>query len=147
MKKNGSSENGGLMNTIIGRDASINGTVDVRGALRIDGTVQGKVLCSDTLTIGTTGKVEAEVEAGTAIVAGHLNGNVVANEKVELQANCQMDGDIRTKSLVIEEGAVFCGACNMNNTPPDLGFLKGTETEVQTGGPAEVGPMTEDTDE
>lgn len=124
MRKDGSPETGGLMNTIIGRDTTIHGTLDVKGALRIDGNVQGKIQCTDAVTIGSTGKVEAEIEAGTAIVAGHMCGNVVATDKVELQANCQMDGDLRTKSLVIEEGAIFCGACNMKGSTPNLDFLK-----------------------
>ena len=111
------------MNTIIGKDTVITGTVDVKGALRIDGSVKGKIICSDCVTIGSTGIVEAEVESKIAVVAGKMVGDIVTSEKVELQTNCEMDGDLRTKSLVIEQGAVFCGACNMKNTKPDLGFL------------------------
>lgn len=123
MKKTNSGEVDGLMNTIIGKDTVITGTLDVKGALRIDGSVKGKVICSDTVTVGASGTVEAEIEAKTAIVAGHLVGNVQASEKIELQAKCEMDGDLKTKSLVIEQGAVFCGACHMKGTTPDLGFL------------------------
>lgn len=111
------------MNTIIGKDTVITGTVDVKGALRVDGSVKGKIICSDCVTIGSTGIVEAEVESKIAIVAGKMHGDIVTTEKIELQTNCEMDGDLRTKSLVIEQGAVFCGACNMKNTKPDLGFL------------------------
>ncbi len=111
------------MNTIVGKDTVITGTVDVKGALRVDGSVKGKILCSDCVTIGSTGLVEAEIEADSAIVAGRMVGNIVASEKVELQAKCEMEGDLKTKSLVIEQGAVFCGACNMKGTKPDLGFL------------------------
>lgn len=126
IKKNGS-ESEGLMNTLIGKDTVITGTVDVKGALRVDGTVKGKIICSDCVTVGTTGMVEAEIESKEAIVAGHMHGNIVASDKVELQANCEMDGDLRTKSLVIEQGAMFCGNCNMKGTTKglrnDLGFL------------------------
>lgn len=121
MKKN--NETDGLMNTIIGQDTVINGTLDIKGALRVDGTVKGKIICSDCVTVGSTGIVEAEIEADTAIIAGKMIGNVVTSEKIELQAKCEMEGDLRTKSLVIEQGAVFCGACNMKDTKPNLGFL------------------------
>ena len=70
-----------------------------------------------------TGQVEADIEAQTSIIAGHVIGNVQCTEKIELQAKCEMDGDLKTKSLVIEQGAVFCGACNMKGGTPDLGFL------------------------
>ena len=50
-------------------------------------------------------------------------GTVACTEKIERQAKCEMDGDLKTKSLVIEQGAVFCGACHMKGGTPDLGFL------------------------
>ena len=111
------------MNTIIGKDTVITGTLDVKGALRVEGTVKGKILSSGCVTVGSTGLVEAEIEAESAIVAGTMRGNVNTTEKIELQAKCEMDGDLRTKSLVIEEGAIFSGACSMKDSPPNLGFL------------------------
>lgn len=131
LKKMNNDEENGIMNTIIGKDTSINGTLDIKGALRIDGVVKGKVICSDCVTVGATGRVEADIEAQTAVIAGHMIGNIMTSDKIELQAKCEMDGDIRTKSLVIEQGAIFCGSCNMKDTQPNLGFLapeKGKET-------------------
>jgi cytoskeletal protein CcmA (bactofilin family) len=92
MKKN--NETDGLMNTIIGQDTVINGTLDIKGALRVDGTVKGKIICSDCVTVGSTGIVEAEIEAETAIIAGKMIGNVVTTEMIELQAKCEMEGDL-----------------------------------------------------
>ncbi len=103
----------GKMNTIIGKDSTITGTIDVKGPLRIDGRIKGQVNCEDTVTIGAGGNIEAEVNCRNASIAGKLKGNVVAKEKVELQAQAEIRGDIKTKSLVIEQGAVFCGSCNM----------------------------------
>lgn len=133
MMKN-SNEMDGLMNTIIGKDTVFSGTLDVKGELRIDGTVKGKILCSDCVTIGATGIVEAEIEADSAIIAGRMVGNIDTTEKIELQAKCEMEGDLKTKSLVIEQGAVFCGACNMKETKNNLSFLSDeseSETEVE----------------
>ena len=123
IKKNNNNEVDGLMNTIIGKDTVFNGTLDVKGALRVDGTVKGKIICSDCVTVGATGIVEAEIEANTAIIAGRMLGNIMTSEKIELQAKCEMEGDLKTKSLTIEQGAVFCGACNMKDSKSSLGFL------------------------
>ena len=131
MVKKNNGETDGLMNTIIGKDTVINGTLDVQGSLRIDGTVKGKIICSDCVTVGATGLVEAEIEAATAIIAGRMNGNVLTSEKIELQAKCEMEGDLKAKSLVIEQGAIFCGACNMKETRGDLGFLPPQNTEQE----------------
>nr|MBN2277638.1 polymer-forming cytoskeletal protein [candidate division Zixibacteria bacterium] len=111
------------MNTIIGKDAVFTGTLDIKGSVRVDGTVKGKIVCSDTVTVGSGGLVEADIEAQIAVVAGKLVGNVVANEKVELQAKSDIEGDIKTKSLVVEQGAIFCGGCQMKEGRSNLGFI------------------------
>lgn len=123
MKKNNYNETEGIMNTIIGKDTHVNGTVNVKGSLRVDGSLTGKIICTECVTIGASGQVDAEIEAASAIIAGKLKGNVMTNETIELQAKCEMEGDLKTKSLVIEQGAIFCGACNMKETKSDLGFL------------------------
>ncbi len=130
MKFNNINDTDGLMNTIIGKDTTITGTLDVKGALRVDGCVKGKIICSDCVTVGSTGEVEADIEANTAIIAGHMVGNISTSDKIELQAKCEMEGDLKTKSLVIEQGAVFCGACNMKNSQSNLGFLPPEKREM-----------------
>ena len=120
------------MNTIIGKDTVFNGTLDVKGALRVDGTVKGKIICSDCVTVGSTGVVEAEIEGNTAIIAGRMAGNINTTEKIELQAKCEMEGDLKTKSLIIEQGAVFCGACNMKDNKTNLGFLGPDKPKQET---------------
>lgn len=122
---------GSTMNTIIGKDTIITGTLDVKGALRVDGTVKGKVICNDCVTIGATGLVEADLESSTAIIAGRLVGNILSADKTELQAKCEMEGDIKTKSLVIEQGAMFSGSCNMKDVRSSLGFLPPEEKKLE----------------
>jgi len=132
IKKPFSNEVDNTMDTIIGKDTLITGTIDVKGALRVDGTIKGKIICSDCVTVGATGMVEADIESNTAIIAGHMIGNVETVDKVELQAKCELEGDIKTKSLVIEQGAVFCGACNMKGgSRPELGFLPPEKKEKE----------------
>lgn len=111
------------MNTIIGKDTVFTGTLDVKGAVRVDGTVKGKVICTDTVTVGTTGYVEADLEGQIVVVAGKVVGNLTALDKLELQAKSDVEGDLKTKSLVVEQGAIFCGSCKMKNGQKNLGFL------------------------
>ncbi|UCD95093.1 MAG: polymer-forming cytoskeletal protein [Candidatus Zixiibacteriota bacterium] len=118
-----SKNEGGMMNTIIGKDAAFTGTLDVKGSVRVDGTIKGKIVCSDTVTVGSGGYVEADIEAETTVVVGKMVGNINAAEKIELQAKSDVEGDIRTKSLVVEQGAVFCGACQMKEGRSNLGFI------------------------
>ncbi len=123
MKYPSGKSEGGVMNTIIGKDTTFTGTINISGGIRVDGTVKGKIISSDTVTVGSTGYVEADVEAQSAIIAGKVVGNLNAKENIELQAKSDVEGDIRTKSLVVEQGAVFCGSCNMKEGKSSLGFL------------------------
>ena len=80
----------GQMNTLIGKDSIITGTIDVKGPLRIDGKVKGQVNSSDTVTVGAGGELEAELVCKVATVAGKVDGNIIASEKVELQAKAEI---------------------------------------------------------
>jgi len=92
----------------LAREQKSTGTINIEGPTRIDGTVTGKVLSNDSVTIGSTGAVKAaEIKARIIIVGGKVEGNLIADEKVELQSKCEVLGDISSKSLLVEHGALF----------------------------------------
>jgi cytoskeletal protein CcmA (bactofilin family) len=100
-------------NTVIGKECSITGKLEVNGPLRVDGNVKGEVVSKETVVVGATGKVEGDIKSKTAVISGQVLGNVYAEDKVELQAKSLLEGDLKTKGLVIEHGAIFQGACRM----------------------------------
>jgi cytoskeletal protein CcmA (bactofilin family) len=108
------------LNTIIGKGSVIEGTLQVEGEIRIDGRVKGKISSTESLTVGNGGVVEADLDTKVAVIGGNVIGNVSALEKIELQSKAVVEGEITTKNLVVEEGAIFHGKCNMRNTtePP-----------------------------
>jgi cytoskeletal protein CcmA (bactofilin family) len=98
----------------MGEDAVFNGSLSFEGTVRIDGKFEGQVKTADTLIIGETGQVSAEVMAGTVICKGRLEGTIIASEKIEIHANSQVAGSIKTPSLLVEVGAVLDGNCQMS---------------------------------
>ena len=112
----------GKLDTIIGKGTKIEGTITIEGATRIDGTVSGKLISNDVVTIGPNGQVKATVKARSIILGGRVEGNLEAEEKIELQAKSELHGDLIAKSLLVEHGAVFHGNSNMlgktNNRAP-----------------------------
>ena len=106
------------LNTIVGKDCIFTGTIEVKGTLRVDGKIKGKIISDETVSVGPTGEVEADIQARTVVVAGSVTGNVVTSEKLELQAKGKVIGDLKTKSVVIEQGAVFHGSCQMEGLKP-----------------------------
>ncbi len=107
------------MNTIIGKDSIIEGTLEVQGGLRVDGIVRGRISATESLAVGDSGRVEADLTVRIAVIGGKVVGNIFAQDKIELQSKAEVEGDITTKNLIVEEGAVFHGRCNMKNSSPE----------------------------
>jgi cytoskeletal protein CcmA (bactofilin family) len=109
----------GRINSILGKGCKFKGTIEVEGTLRIDSEFEGVVNCPETLVVGKTGVVKAEVNVKNAIIGGKVIGNVTATNKIELQSGSHIEGDITTNRLVIDEGVFFEGSCKMGeNTSP-----------------------------
>ncbi len=106
------------LNSIIGKGCMINGTIEVQeGTLRIDGCSEGTINCPGTLIVGKSGKVRADIKVKNAVIGGTVLGNIEAREKIELQTGSRLEGDIKTTSLVIDEGVFFEGACKIGLLP------------------------------
>ncbi|MBO1225686.1 MAG: polymer-forming cytoskeletal protein [Candidatus Scalindua sediminis] len=97
------------------QDSEIKGTIKFGQAMRVDGKFEGE-LTSDNgeLVVGKTGKVKANVKVKSAIVEGRVDGNIKASDKVELKQSAHIFGDVQAKSLVVEQGVIFVGNCNVN---------------------------------
>jgi cytoskeletal protein CcmA (bactofilin family) len=105
--------------TIFGEGTSFEGTVSIPHSVRIDGSFKGKIETSEIVTIGHNGVVEADITAKSAIIGGKVIGNVSVDDRVELEANASLIGDLRTRDLVINEGAIFHGNCSMDKVKGD----------------------------
>jgi cytoskeletal protein CcmA (bactofilin family) len=103
----------GDVNCFLGEGSQFKGDVTFRGALRIDGQVEGVFVCGEVLIIGERGQVDAEIQAEILQVSGHVRGNITATRWVELLDTSQVTGTIRTPRLTIWRGAVFNGKCEM----------------------------------
>jgi len=98
----------------IGKSISIQGDLTGKEDLVVEGQVEGKIELPDNeLTIGAEGRVRAEVRAKTVIVVGHVAGNVSATERLEVQGDGVVDGDVRAPRLIVQEGAVVNGTIEM----------------------------------
>ncbi len=113
----------------IGRSVVIKGELDGSEDLVIDGHVEGKIeLREHTLTIGSNGRIKAQVFAKAVVVLGELTGNINAAEKVEIRENGAVDGDIVAPRVAIAEGAHFRGSIDMQRKgqPPKAGEVRPT---------------------
>lgn len=100
---------------VIGRSIRIDGDLSGEEDLRIEGDVTGTVqLRNNTLTIGSEGKINANVYAKSVTVDGVMNGDVFGSERVTVRKNAQVDGNITAPRVSLEDGAKFKGSIEMD---------------------------------
>ncbi|MGZ5433638.1 MAG: bactofilin family protein [Thermoanaerobaculia bacterium] len=104
--------------TYVGPNIIIEGTLSGSEPVIVEGTVRGNVNLTGELRIGTKARVEATVHARSMIIEGRVEGDISADERVELVAGSSVDGNIKAPKIVVAEGARFRGNVDMGSTRP-----------------------------
>ena len=100
------------MNTLIGRDVTIEGgTLTSTETIRVDGTYIGQISCKGNILIGETGLIQGNIISQNILVSGKIEGNISATGEVHLSPTCEIIGDISYENLIVDEGAKFTGNC------------------------------------
>jgi cytoskeletal protein CcmA (bactofilin family) len=97
----------------MGEDTVFNGSLNFDGTVRIDGKFEGQIITEDTLIVGETGHLKAEISAGTVICMGYVEGTVMACKKVEIHSTSKVVGNVKSPAIYIELGGVLDGSCDM----------------------------------
>ena len=105
--------------SIIGPGMKVVGDCSSDGTIRIEGQVEGSVKAAKSVVIGKEGAVLGDVVTQDAIVAGRVNGSVSADSRVELQATCRIQGDIRSRRIKLDEGGQVDGQLHMGGRGAD----------------------------
>ncbi|MBM4324456.1 MAG: polymer-forming cytoskeletal protein [Deltaproteobacteria bacterium] len=100
------------LQSLLGMNSNFKGELNVKGTLRVDGTVDGK-LDADCLILSETAVVKGSATAKKIIIGGKINGNVFAQELVEVKSKGKVWGDIITPKLTIIEGGEVNGKIEM----------------------------------
>ncbi len=104
--------------TVIGDQISIEGAIRGKEDLLIEGSVKGSIeVKAHHLTVGVKGQVEAEILAANVTVSGKLAGNVNATGRVEITREADFNGEIKTKSISVEDGAYLKAVIEMDREP------------------------------
>jgi cytoskeletal protein CcmA (bactofilin family) len=106
---------GGDVHTLLGKGSEFDGKLTFEGQVRIDGKFSGQIFTKDTLVIGEGARVNAEINAGTVVVNGQVEGNIRATQLIELHNPGRVKGNLETPSLSIDKGVMFEGACKMES--------------------------------
>lgn len=101
------------LDTFVGKLTTLKGDIVIQGSVRLDGEIDGNIRVSETLITGQESFIKGNVTCKMAIIAGRIEGNIIAESVVELQSGANIIGDITCASLVIDKNCFFDGKCNM----------------------------------
>jgi cytoskeletal protein CcmA (bactofilin family) len=99
--------------SIIGPGMKVVGDCHTDGTIRVEGTIEGSVNAAKAVVIGKQGLVRGNVVTQDAVISGRVEGTLVAESRLELQATCHIEGEIQTRRMQLEEGAVLNGTVSM----------------------------------
>lgn len=114
MAKELSSNQGATYNALT-NGSKIVGKIVADSDFRIDGEVEGEIICSGKVIIGQNGFLKGSISCVNAEIVGTVLGNVTVGESLTLKSTANIRGDVKTKILVVEPNAVFNGSCSMKD--------------------------------
>jgi cytoskeletal protein CcmA (bactofilin family) len=102
--------------SIIGPGMRVVGDCETDGTIRIEGMVEGSVRAGKAVVVGKDGVVSGDIATQDAVISGTVNGTLVAESRLEIQATSRIEGDVRARRLQLEEGAIFNGTVHMGES-------------------------------
>lgn len=104
----------GVNHNVISANTLIKGEIHTDEDFRIDGKVEGKIVCKGKVVMGPHAKVRGTIHCFEADLMGELDGDIHAEGNLTLRSSLILKGNVVAKSLEIEPGAVFNGSCVMS---------------------------------
>ena len=100
--------------TVIARDDSLTGRLQMGGDGQVLGTFSGEIECDGELLVGPDAHVEADIRSTRVTIAGYVRGNLVATSRLKIMSSGRLEGDARVGALVVQEGGVHHGVIRVH---------------------------------
>jgi cytoskeletal protein CcmA (bactofilin family) len=101
--------------TYVAASTTITGTITGKGAYVFCGTVEGDCDIEGPLTLAAGGRWRGTVKATDIVVAGVVEGDVVAKQRVEILGTARVTGSLSGNSIAVAEGAIIAGEIKVMN--------------------------------
>lgn len=118
-----------------GSRATIGSSIDIKGDLSgaedllVEGRVEGKIILKkNTVTIGKSGRVKADVHGSSIHVDGKVRGNLYGEKEIIIRASGNVEGNLVAPRVTLENGSQFKGSIDMEprkDTSPPAGTQAG----------------------
>jgi cytoskeletal protein CcmA (bactofilin family) len=102
------------ISTYLGSDGNIEGTIEFQNAIRLDGSVKGKIFSkAGTVIVGEKAMINARINVDVVVIMGNVHGTINARKRIEIYPPACVVGDIQAPTILIESGVMFNGNCSM----------------------------------
>lgn len=115
---------------LVGEGTVFEGTLRAESDVRASGRIVGRLEVTGKAIVAEGGAVDGEIQATNADIAGHVQGEIHVEKKLVLKSTARVDGNIRTDRLVVEEGALFTGECEMGAGAATNGASSGSGADA-----------------
>jgi cytoskeletal protein CcmA (bactofilin family) len=124
----------------LGSSLHVKGDITGTEDLLIDGSVEGLIhLDERKLTVGTTAKLTADINARDVVVYGSVKGNVRATGRIEIKKDGSIIGNLTTAQIMIEDGADFKGSIEIDrSTAEEAGKNVSSRAAAAGAGPKSI---------
>jgi cytoskeletal protein CcmA (bactofilin family) len=106
------------LNGFMDQGTEFEGELRFKDTFRIDGSLKGRIVSDNTLIVGESGRVDADIECAVVSIRGTVTGRVHGRERIELLAGSRVQATLISPKLLIEDGAFFQGQCDMGEKAP-----------------------------
>ena len=122
--------------SMIGKSIKIKGEIVAADPVYVYGSVEGSITApAHRVTIGKEGRVKADITAREVVIMGDVCGNLEGGERVEIRCDGSLMGNLATRRIFIEEGAVLSGSIDVHKAS------KKEKAEAREEQPAELGEL------
>ena len=105
---------GGGLHNVLATGTTLTGKIETESDFRLDGRVEGEIICKGKIVIGPKGCVKGNITTVNAEIFGGIEGSVRVRERLVLKSTAEIKGDIYIQTLEIEPGAKLNGSCTMS---------------------------------
>jgi cytoskeletal protein CcmA (bactofilin family) len=99
--------------SVLGPTLRFRGELSAQEDLVIQGSVEGSITHTQSLTIGTDGSMKGDIRARVIIIDGKVEGDLYATESVNIHATAKVKGNVFAPRVGIADGAFFQGQVEM----------------------------------
>jgi cytoskeletal protein CcmA (bactofilin family) len=118
---------------IINAGTYLEGTIETKGSVQINGKLKGQIKAGDEVRVGRSGEIIGEIHAKNARVAGKVEGNLHIEDKLTLEETSSLNGNLTAGKLIIDEGAVFIGRSDMGSGSATKALSNGKSDSEKSG--------------